>query len=359
VSDLLAVLYFAAMAGLLDAGAPASRLKVVQLFETESDLQKAPAIMERLYGNAVYRRQLAALNNAQEIMLGYSDSDKDAGYLTSNWMLYQAQQELTRLSKAAVVRVTYFHGRGGAVGRGGGPLQRAILAQPAGTVNGRIKVTEQGEVLFSRYANPGIAHRHLEQLVNAVIHSSSAHLSKLPSNLDRWEGQLAGLSQHASQVYGACVHDDPDFLRFFEEGTPLRSIIRLRIASRPAQRRAGILRLDDLRAIPWVFAWMQSRYGMPGWYGLGSALEGAIEAGRNQLPDAILLDWNMPKMDGYEFLRVLRRLPGGDRPKVVFCTTENDVVHIARALHAGANEYIMKPFDKDIVTAKFQEVGLI
>jgi phosphoenolpyruvate carboxylase len=291
VSDLLAVLYLAASAGLFDAATPASHLKVVPLLETESDLQKAPVIMERLYGNAVYRRQLAAWGDTQEIMLGYSDSDKDAGYLTSNWMLYRAQQELTRLSEAAGVRVTYFHGRGGAVGRGGGPLQRAILAQPAGTVNGRIKVTEQGEVLFSRYANPGIAHRHLEQLVNAVIHSSSAHLSKPPPSLDRWEEQLAGLSQHALQVYGACVHDDPDFLRFFEEGTPLRSIIRLRIASRPAQRRAGILRLDDLRAIPWVFAWMQSRYGMPGWYGLGSALEGAIEAGHLEELRQMYREW--------------------------------------------------------------------
>jgi phosphoenolpyruvate carboxylase len=291
VSDLLAVLYFAAVAGLFDAEAPASRLKVVPLFETESDLQKAPAIMERLYGNAVYRRQLAAWGDMQEIMLGYSDSDKDAGYLTSNWMLYQDQQELTQLSEAVGVRVTFFHGRGGAVGRGGGPLQRAILAQPAGTVNGRIKVTEQGEVLFSRYANPGIAHRHLEQLVNAVIRSSSAHLSKIPPNLDRWEAQLAGLSQHASQVYGACVHDDPDFLRFFEEGTPLRSIIRLRIASRPAQRRVGILRLDDLRAIPWVFAWMQSRYGVPGWYGLGSALEGAVEAGHLEELRQMYREW--------------------------------------------------------------------
>jgi phosphoenolpyruvate carboxylase len=211
-------------------------------------------------------------------MLGYSDSDKDAGYVTSNWLLYRAQQDLMRGAGDAGIRLTFFHGRGGAVGRGGGPLARAILGQPARTLRGSIKITEQGEVLFTRYANPGIAHRHLEQIVNAVIRASSPLLTPVSPELERWETTMQSMSEAASQAYRSLVNDDPGFLHFFEEGTPLRSIVRLRIASRPARRRTGALRLSDLRAIPWVFAWTQSRWGLPGWFGLGPALAGAADA---------------------------------------------------------------------------------
>jgi phosphoenolpyruvate carboxylase len=236
-------------------------------------------------------------------MIGYSDSDKDAGYVTSSWCLYRAQQELQRSAAAAGVELTFFHGRGGAIGRGGGPLHRAILAQPAGTVRGKIKVTEQGEVLFTRYANPGIAHRHLEQAVDAVIRSSAPRLSSpipvgvTPARgyperpLREWEGCFEALSRDASKAYRSLVDDDPAFVQFFEEGTPLRSILRLRIASRPARRRSGNLRLDDLRAIPWVFAWTQSRYGLPGWYGLGSALRAAMERGRLEGLQHMYREW--------------------------------------------------------------------
>lgn len=279
VSDVLAILYFAGTVGLFDVDGPMSRLKVVPLFETERDLEQAPTIMDRLYASSLYRCQLAAWNERQEVMLGYSDSDKEAGYVSSNWCLFRAQQELSRAATEQGVQLTFFHGRGGAIGRGGGPLHRAILGQPAGTVGGRIKVTEQGEVLFTRYANPGIAHRHLEQAVNAVIRASSPRTNPTVAEPAVREHLLEKLSKRASQTYRELVNDDPAFLRFFEEGTPLRSIMRLRIASRPAQREAGRLRLEALRAIPWVFAWTQSRYGVPGWYGLGSALATAIEAG--------------------------------------------------------------------------------
>lgn len=277
--DLLAVLALARIAGLFDPDVPRSTLRVVPLFETEEDLERAPEIMADLYRHPRYARQLQAWDGMQEIMLGYSDSDKDAGYVTSNWCLYRAQQKLARQAEEMGIRLTFFHGRGGAIGRGGGPLARAILGQPRGTVNGRLKVTEQGEVLFTRYANPGIAHRHLEQVINAVIRKSAPVLDEEPEDVPRWSAVMERLSRDAAREYRDLVSDDPDFLTFFEEGTPLRSIIRLRVASRPAARSEGPLRLDALRAIPWVFSWIQARYGLPGWYGLGSALGDAIEQG--------------------------------------------------------------------------------
>ncbi|GAC1510367.1 MAG: phosphoenolpyruvate carboxylase [Chloroflexota bacterium] len=279
VSDLLAVLLLARIVGLFDPDQPVSHLRIVPLFETEDDLARAPGIMRRLFAHPLYRVQLTAWNDRQEVMIGYSDSDKDAGYVSSNWWLYRAQQELTRVGDECGVTILFFHGRGGAIGRGGGPLHRAILGQPAGTMRGQIKVTEQGEVLFTRYANPAIAHRHLEQVVNAVVRAGSPRLRSALQNEQRWEHIAAGLSEHASRAYRDLVSNDPRFVEFFDEGTPLRSIMRLRMASRPAKRSAGALNIEDLRAIPWVFAWTQSRYGLPGWYGLGSALGQAIENG--------------------------------------------------------------------------------
>jgi phosphoenolpyruvate carboxylase len=293
-SDLLAVLYLASLHGLFDFERGTSSIRVVPLFETEEDLASAPGIMAALWADERYERQLTAWNREQQIMLGYSDSDKDAGYVTSNWLLYRAQQELTALADEQGVRLVFFHGRGGAIGRGGGPLQRAILGQPRDTVRGRIKVTEQGEVLFTRYANPGIAHRHLEQVVSAVIAATHPLTPPWPQ-LSRWEEMASRLSVDASRVYRHLVEESPDFLRFFEEGTPLRSILRLRIASRPPRRHREDgepgLRLEDLRAIPWVFAWTQSRYALPGWFGLGSALAHAIDAGELSLLREMYLRW--------------------------------------------------------------------
>ncbi|HEX8918069.1 MAG TPA: phosphoenolpyruvate carboxylase [Chloroflexota bacterium] len=279
-SDLLAVMYLAAGADLFDPASGRISLRVVPLFETAEDLERAEQVMSQLYRTEVYREYLRLWNDEQEIMLGYSDSDKDAGYVSSNWWLYRAQKNLVSGGRKWGIRITFFHGRGGAIGRGGGPLPRAILAQPAGTVDGRIKVTEQGEVLFTRYANPGIAHRHLQQVLNAVITASSTTLNHPQPELGMWETTLADLSYKAHDAYSALVYDDPSFVTFFDEATPVRSIMRLRLASRPAKRGSGTLNLKDLRAIPWVFAWTQSRYGLPGWYGLGSALEGAIGQGQ-------------------------------------------------------------------------------
>lgn len=276
-ADVLGVLLLARFAQLCDLEAGWSRLSVVPLFETLDDLERAPEVMDALYHLPVYRRQIEARGGRQEVMLGYSDSDKDAGYVASNVGLYRAQQRLADGATRAGVALTVFHGRGGAIGRGGGPLQRAILGQPPGTVAGRIKVTEQGEVLFTRYANPGIAHRHLEQLVSAVLRAS---VSRPVAEQDRWEGMARQMSHVAERAYRNLVEDAPGFLTFFEEGTPVGSIGRLRIASRPSRRPGGAARLADLRAIPWVFAWTQARWGLPGWFGLGSALEAAIHNGQ-------------------------------------------------------------------------------
>ena len=291
VSDLLAVLVLARYASLVEGSASVAHLQVVPLFETEEDLSQAPHIVRRLLSNRAYRQHLRRWKDEQEVMLGYSDSDKDAGYVTSNWLLYRTQQALVGVGDELGVRIMFFHGRGGAIGRGGGPLHRAILGQPAGTLQRRIKVTEQGEVVFGRYANPGIAHRHLEQVVNAVIRASVPELSATSPSLERWERLAACLSKRASAAYRNLIRDDPDFLQFFEHGTPLRSIMRLRIASRPASRRSGPLHLADLRAIPWVFAWTQSRWGLPGWYGLGTSLAGEIEDGRLDELRAMYRDW--------------------------------------------------------------------
>ncbi|MGH2443374.1 MAG: phosphoenolpyruvate carboxylase, partial [Chloroflexota bacterium] len=289
-ADLLSVLYLARLHDLFSLEGETSTLRVVPLFETEQDLAAAPDIMRALWTVDVYQAQLQAWNREQEIMLGYSDSDKDAGYVTSNWLLYRAQQSLHALAVEHGIRLTFFHGRGGAIGRGGGPLHRAIAAQPAGTIDGRLKVTEQGEVLFTRYANPGIAHRHLEQIVSATLRASSSGAGARPE-LPEWEGVAGRLSRTASKTYRELVSGDPAFLHFFQEATPLRSIMRLRIASRPASRSRGDLQLDDLRAIPWVFAWTQSRYGLPGWYGLAPALKSEMDAGGLERLQTMYRDW--------------------------------------------------------------------
>jgi phosphoenolpyruvate carboxylase len=264
-SDVLAVLLLAKDAGVADA------LDVVPLFETIPDLRAAPAIMERLFANPAYAAHLAARGRSQPIMIGYSDSNKDGGYLTSNWELHLAQRALARSCDAHGVRLTLFHGRGGSVGRGGGPASRAILAQPAESVRGRLRLTEQGETITDRYANRALARRHLEQLTHAVILTllrPADQDAAAPLERDQIVDELSGL---AYQTYRSFVHDSPACLRYFQEATPIGEIGQLNIGSRPA-RRGTSDSIDELRAIPWVFAWTQSRMTLPGWFGLGAAL---------------------------------------------------------------------------------------
>ncbi len=262
VSNLLEVLLFARDADLFGA------IDVVPLFETIDDLLAAPEIMTALFANDAYRQHLAARSNRQQIMIGYSDSNKDGGYLRANWMLFQAQRNLARTCDEHGIQLTLFHGRGGTLGRGGGPTNRAILAQPQESVRGRIKITEQGEVLSSRYDETELAHRHLEQLFNAVLLSSGRR--PYYAQEQEWAAVMEALSQTAYAKYRVLV-EKPSFVRYFHEATPIDHVDQLNIGSRPARRKKTEA-ITDLRAIPWVFAWTQSRVNLPSWYGVGSAL---------------------------------------------------------------------------------------
>ncbi len=265
-SDVLAVLLLARDAGVADA------LDVVPLFETISDLRSAPEILARLLDNPAYRAHVERRGGAQQVMIGYSDSNKDGGYLAANWELHIAQRRLPAVCEERGVRLTLFHGRGGTVGRGGGRTNRAILAQPPESVRGKLKLTEQGETVTARYAVPALAERHLEQLLHAVIVASAKRPRASPSRGGPWELALAELSTRSWEVYRALV-GDPLTLRYFREATPIDAIGQLNIGSRPA-RRSGGEGIEDLRAIPWVFAWTQSRVTLPGWYGVGTAISG-------------------------------------------------------------------------------------
>ncbi|MCC6729047.1 MAG: phosphoenolpyruvate carboxylase [Chthonomonadales bacterium] len=279
--DLLVVLWLARATGLYRPGPhgqDVSRLDIVPLFETIEDLQQAPDTLSALLADPTYRRHLRARGDVQEVMIGYSDSNKDGGYVASTWWLYRAQRELMRVARDAGIRLRFFHGRGGSIGRGGGPTHQAILAQPAGTLEGELKITEQGEVLFYKYAEPSIAHRYLEQVVHAVLLASATTgcgARPCPIEVDvlpQWEQAIDEMAALAFEHYRALVYGCDAFLPFFFEATPIDALSALNIGSRPARRR-DTRRVEDLRAIPWVFAWTQCRMIVPGWYGLGTALD--------------------------------------------------------------------------------------
>ena len=277
ISDLLEPLLLAKEAGLLrlDGDTVRSDLQVVPLFETIDDLERCGDLLRALFALPLYRRHLSAWGDLQQVMVGYSDSNKDGGFVAANWMLYRAQQALAAACREHGIRLSLFHGRGGAVGRGGGPTNRAILAQPRGTVGGRLRLTEQGEVAFTRYGNPEIALRHLEQMLNAVLRASLPASARDPE--PAWEEAMTRLARAALDVYVRTIRDEPALMAYFRATTPIELVADLRIGSRPAKRKSGD-RLEDLRAIPWVFSWTQSRNGLPGWYGLGSAYDAAIAA---------------------------------------------------------------------------------
>ncbi len=275
ISDMLEVLLLAKEAGLVrvsPSGMLESDLEVVPLFETVDDLEACGALMTELFDTPIYRAYLAGRGNAQEVMLGYSDSSKDGGYLAANWALYKAQQELAEAFLNAGVQLRFFHGRGGTVGRGGGRASRAILSQPPGSFGGQVRFTEQGEVISFRYALRPIAHRHLEQIVNAVI-VATAQSSKAVADPPEFHVAMERLSIRARAAYRETVYDDADFWDFYSQATPIEFISLLTIASRPVFRPGKTLKgIEQLRAIPWNFAWVQSRHILVGWFGLGSAL---------------------------------------------------------------------------------------
>lgn len=285
-SDLLEVLVFAKEAGLYRReanGTVTCTLQSVPLFETIDDLHAAPDIMKTLFGISAYRDSLDPNAPLQEIMLGYSDSNKDGGMLTANFELRMALRNITAVGKANGVKLKFFHGRGGALGRGGMPLNRSILAQPADTLGGGIKITEQGEVLSSRYSLQPIAYRSLEQATSALI--TAAVLARNPQSHPsepEWDGIMRLISENAQRKYQDLIFRDSDFLTFFKESTPLPEIGELNIGSRPSKRKNSD-RFEDLRAIPWVFAWTQSRYLLPAWYAAGTGLQSFVQGKADNL----------------------------------------------------------------------------
>lgn len=266
-ADMLTVLLLARWAGCAD------QLGIVPLFETLDDLAAAPRILAELFALEVYTSHLARCDGEQMVMIGYSDSNKDGGYLAANWALYQAQEKITQVCAAHGIKLTLFHGRGGTVARGGGPANRAIRAQPPGTVAGRFRVTEQGETIASHYSNPDLAHRHLEQIVSAVI-LASAPSTQTPTVTvrPRWREAMDEMAARAHDAYKDLVYGTAGFMDYWRAATPIDEITRLTIGSRPAWRQGNHFEPAHLRAIPWVFSWMQSRFNLPGWFGLGSAL---------------------------------------------------------------------------------------
>ncbi|CAN5902790.1 phosphoenolpyruvate carboxylase [soil metagenome] len=261
-SDVLEPLVLAKQAGMSDIDA-------TPLFETGQDLVNAPAVLERLFALPTYRAHVER-RGVQEVMIGYSDSNKDVGFLAANWALYEAQTRIAEVCRAAGVPLRLFHGRGTSIGRGGGPSGQAILAQPPGSLGGRMRLTEQGEALSERYADPDLAHRHLEQVAYAFILSSARDEREVPPLQKRYREALTRASEAAQAQYRRLLEDD-GFLDFYHAVTPIEEISRLDIGSRPA-RRKGEKSLGNLRAIPWVFSWTQCRANLPGWFGLGTGL---------------------------------------------------------------------------------------
>jgi phosphoenolpyruvate carboxylase len=286
LSDLLEVLLFAKEAGLYDPVTGIGTLRVVPLFETVEDLQKAPGVMTGVFELPFYRAMLSGgfeqyeqrknhpedlpQFSLQEVMLGYSDSNKDSGFLSSNWEIHKAQQALQTIADRYGVALRIFHGRGGSVGRGGGPAYEAILAQPGRSVNGRIKITEQGEVLASKYSLQELALYNLETVTTAVIQGSLLRTGF--DDIQPWHEVMEELAERSRAHYRALIYEQPDFIDFFHQVTPIEEISQLQISSRPA-RRGGKKDLGSLRAIPWVFSWTQSRFLLPSWYGVGTALK--------------------------------------------------------------------------------------
>ena len=272
VSDLLEVALLLKESGLLLPGAsPSLSMNIIPLFETIDDLRRAPQVMEEAFSLPVYRALLPSRHNEHEVMLGYSDSNKDGGFLTSGWELYKAELGLTQVFAQHQVHLRLFHGRGGSVGRGGGPSYEAILAQPTGAVSGQIRITEQGEVIASKYANPEVGRRNLEILVAATLEASLLDLENQSADSKDFLLTMEELSALAFAAYRDLVYETPGFTTYFRESTPLSEIATLNIGSRPASRKPSI-RIEDLRAIPWVFSWAQCRLMLPGWYGFGSAV---------------------------------------------------------------------------------------
>ena len=284
VSDMLEAAILLKEVGLLDTtgSEPYCPVGIVPLFETIDDLQRGSSILEAVLDLPLYRAVVSARGDSQEVMLGYSDSNKDGGYLAANWALYRAELDLVASARKTGIRLRLFHGRGGTVGRGGGPSYDAILAQPPGAVAGSLRITEQGEVIAAKYAEPRIAHRNLETLLAATLEATLLDVEGLDEAAEPAYEVLDDLAARAQRAYSELVHETPGFVEYFKASTPVSEIGALNIGSRPTSRKPTTS-ISDLRAIPWVLAWSQSRVMLPGWYGTGTAFESWIAEGDGRL----------------------------------------------------------------------------
>ena len=296
LSDILELAVLLKESGILRVNEAALDLNLVPLFETIADLQNSPSIMDALFSLPFYRKLISHRNEIQEVMIGYSDSNKDGGYLTSKWELYRAEAELVKVFEQHGVKIRLFHGRGGSVGRGGEPSYRAIVSQPSGTVDGQLRLTEQGEVIAAKYSEPQSARKNLEVFVAATLAASANPNQSEPSDT-AYLGLLEELSQSAFGAYRNLVYETDGFVDYFWQSTVISEIASLNIGSRPASRTQSP-GIGDLRAIPWVFSWSQCRVMLPGWYGFGSSVEAYLSKFDNpkmgmQKLQAMYKDWSV------------------------------------------------------------------
>lgn len=274
VSDLLELAVLLKEVGLVDT--EKARVQIVPLFETIEDLDNASDIMRHYLSLELAKKWIAGNHNYQEIMLGYSDSNKDGGYLSSGWTLYKAQNELTKIGEESGVKITFFHGRGGTVGRGGGPSYDAITSQPFGSIKDRIRLTEQGEVIGNKYGNVDAAYYNLEMLVSATLDRMVTQMIADPKEITHYRATMDDIVADSYDIYRDLVFNHPHFYDYFFAASPIREVSSLNIGSRPAARKT-ITEISGLRAIPWVFSWSQNRIMLPGWYGVGSSFKRFID----------------------------------------------------------------------------------